>query len=215
MFKLFTAPTTNERGPRYMERAFAAIHQTHRLRQPLALHYTAAGGQVAMVLEFDAADEDLITSPVTAHYPECSLTVLDALDPVPKGWKTWTAFARLTPDLFPILRHAQFEDALNRTYADPITGILRAVTPSEDILARLSVCVRRAPEWVVPTFRSRINVEEYRRDELARFLAAWFAREVRVEEPSAVYADFLAGSIEVEWEMLADELLTESWSEGS
>ena len=33
VLKLLSAPATNERGPRYMEKALAAIHQANHLRQ--------------------------------------------------------------------------------------------------------------------------------------------------------------------------------------
>lgn len=129
-----------------MERAFAAIHQSQRLTEPLILHYGSVRGRVAMVFEFAECDESFITSPVIAHYPYCSLTTLAALDPVPDGWDTWIADVRLQPELFPILRHAQFEDAMTQGYADPITGILRVATPDEAIQATVSLQVQPAKE---------------------------------------------------------------------
>ena len=56
-------------------------------------------------------------------------------------WKTWSAELELPPENLPILRHAQFEDLLNGTFADPVSAILRAVKPEEGI--RCSVAIQR------------------------------------------------------------------------
>lgn len=48
------------------------------------------------------------------------------------------------PDLFPILRHGQFEDQLNYDFADPINGILRAIQPGESTCCRVEIEVRPA-----------------------------------------------------------------------
>lgn len=146
MLKLFAAPATNVRGPRYMERALAAIHQAGGLEQPLALHYATVERRVGLVIECADADEKLAMEPMAAHYPECSLTAIAALDPPPPGWTTWTASVELIPEIFPILRHAQFEDALTRTYADPITGLLRAISPGERVLASIALQIAPASE---------------------------------------------------------------------
>lgn len=61
---------------------------------------------------------------------------------------------------------------------------------------------------------SSVRTDESRRRELGKRLAAWFASEVHLEEPSAAYADYLTGSTEAEWGMLADELLADAWPEG-
>lgn len=107
-----------------------------------------------------------------------------------------------------LLRLLQSGNYATRTIRRWIFADPSAIDACRELLAQIRTTKSSA-------FRSRIDVGEYLREELARLLAAWFAREVRVEEPSANYADYLAGSIEVEWGMLADELLTESWSEGS
>ncbi len=146
VLKLFSAPATNERGPRYMERVLAAIHQSHRLRTPLALHYAVVEHRVAMVLQCADADEPLVMEPVAAHYPNCSLTTIAALETRPESWETWTAEVQLSPELFPILRHAQFEDSLTRTYADPITGLLRSIIPADNLLAGIEFRIVPAGE---------------------------------------------------------------------
>jgi hypothetical protein len=49
----------------------------------------------------------------------------------------------LRPEIFPILRHSQFEDLLNGNFADPVSRILRAVKPGDGI--RCSVAIRIVP----------------------------------------------------------------------
>src|SRR5205085_1216800 len=68
------------------------------------------------------------------------------IDPTPDQRETWIAFATLTPELFPLLHHAQFEDTLARSFADPITGIVKAVTPDDDTRCQLSIRIESAGE---------------------------------------------------------------------
>src|SRR5262245_22423786 len=112
-----------------MERALAAIHQAGT-NKPLALVFATAEGRVGLFLQYDSVDEHLVCGPVAANYPNCSLTKVERLDAIPSGWQTTTATLILMPELFPILRHAQFEDLLNGSFADPIGGILRAIQPT-------------------------------------------------------------------------------------
>jgi len=96
-----------------MEKALAAIHQA-RLRQgPMTLAYGCVDGQVALLLQCGAGDREAVLGPIAAGYPQCSLVAVE--DPaVPVGWTTWCVNVQLEPELFPILRHAQFEDLLTQ-----------------------------------------------------------------------------------------------------
>jgi hypothetical protein len=143
VFKLLTAPATNDRGPRYMEKALAAIHQANYGAATVSLHYATIQGRVGLLIEFPDELEETVCGPIAANYPQCSLTTVERFDGVPEGWGTWAAAVVLSPELFPILRHAQFED-LNRTFADPIDGILRAVRPSENAMCRVELRIAPA-----------------------------------------------------------------------
>lgn len=116
-----------------MERALAAIHQAHLQTEPITLLYAATAGRVGLFLQFPDHLEEFVAGPIIAHYPNCTLATFEHFDRGLPGWKTWTAELALHPELYPILRHTQFEDLLNGTFADPITGILRAVTPADDL----------------------------------------------------------------------------------
>src|SRR5436190_8994983 len=106
-----------------MERALAALHQTHHQGAPVTLQYAAADGRVGLFLQCADPDDEFVTGPIAANYPNCTVATAPSVDGPPPGWKTWSAELRLAPEVFPILRHAQFEDLLNGTFADPITGI--------------------------------------------------------------------------------------------
>ena len=69
MLKLLTAPVTNERSPRYMERARAAIHQANSHGELVTLIYAATEGRVALFLHFPDHAEELVTSRIAANYP--------------------------------------------------------------------------------------------------------------------------------------------------
>jgi hypothetical protein len=89
----------------------------------------------------------------------------------------------LVPDLFPILRHSQFEDSLNRNFADPINGLLRAVKPDDRVQCRIEIVVKpaasrrcRAAEKAV----QRLDREFFRKHpDLADFYARRITRRGR------------------------------------
>jgi hypothetical protein len=115
-----------------MEKALAAIHQANHERWPITLEYSSQAGRVGLYVEFPDHFEEFVTGPIAANYPNCSLdAVTDEV--CPPGWQTWSVELELVPELFPILRHAQFEDSLNGTFADPINNILRAILPDEAV----------------------------------------------------------------------------------
>ena len=66
MLKLLTAPVTNDRSPRYMERALAAVHQAHRLTKPITFRYETLSGRVGLFLQFADPLEELVTGPITS-----------------------------------------------------------------------------------------------------------------------------------------------------
>jgi hypothetical protein len=126
-----------------MERALAAIHEAQSDAEVVTLRYGTTASRIGLFLEFPEHLAELITGPIAANYSNCTLTTVGTLDTAPPGWLTWSTELVLRPELFPILRHAQFEDLLYGTFADPVSGILRAVTPGEGI--RSSVEIRITP----------------------------------------------------------------------
>ena len=113
-----------------MEKALAAIHQTLKPQQSFSLAFVSAGRDIELRVASSDSLASLITDPITANYPQCVLKEATTEYVTLPTNSTWTTELRLVPELFPILRHGQFEDALNRNFADPITGILRAIRPT-------------------------------------------------------------------------------------
>ncbi len=130
-----------------MEQALAALHQAGSVVDCVTLRYATTDGRVGLFLECPDALASFITGPVAAHYPNCRVTPVASLGAPPSEWETWSSELQLAPELFPILRHTQFQDLLNGTFADPVSGILRAVTLDTDVC---SVAIR-----IVPASRRR------------------------------------------------------------
>ena len=140
LFQL-TAPASNERGPRYMEKAFAALHQA-RPRHAVTLVYGVRDGQIGLFLRCSQADRDSVIEPIRAGYPDATVTLVEE-----RGSSTgeiWSTDIELVPELFPILRHAQFEDLLNHNFADPVSGLLRSILPEEGMECRIEITIRPA-----------------------------------------------------------------------
>jgi hypothetical protein len=137
---LFTSPATNDRGPKFIEKALAAIHQAMPASAAIALEFGEHEGRVGLFMTFPDELQQVVTSPVIANYPQA---VLVEAQEDSNGWHTWHLTIRLAPDLFPILRHAQFEDLANRTFADPIDGLLHASIPTSELRCRIQMTVSR------------------------------------------------------------------------
>src|SRR5437879_1781891 len=106
-----------------MERALAAIHQAHRHEERITLLYAAQDGRVGLFVHLPDSLEEFVCGPITANYPNCTLATTEGLDERVPGWGSWSAALELSPEVFPILRHAQFEDLLNGNFADPVSSI--------------------------------------------------------------------------------------------
>lgn len=155
---LWTAPAENERGPRYMEKALAAIHQALEPGQTVTLTYGPHDGRVGLLIECVEEVAARVTGPLIANYPQCSLTIVTHTDQTVATGETWTMVAELVPELFPLLRHPQFEDQLNRNFADPIDSVLRAVRPGDGLIAQMTLVVTRASDHRVEHARRGVRL---------------------------------------------------------
>lgn len=128
-----------------MEKALAAIHQANHQGASVVFEYGSSQQRVGLFVQIPDELEQFVCEPITANYPQCSVTTAEpesSRDSVHQ--ETWFAELTLVPELFPILRHGQFEDQLNRNFADPINGILRAIKPDEVTRCRVEIAVRPA-----------------------------------------------------------------------
>jgi len=177
VLKLLTAPVTNDRGPRYMERALASIHQANPNGEPITLIYAATEGRVGLFLQFADRLEELVTGPIAANYPNSTLTTIENTDAQP-GWKNSFADLELTPEIFPILRHAQFEDLLNGTFADPVSGILRAIKPDDNVQCRVEIHIAPAGERRRKKARHAVHLLDREFFRVHYRLAEYFAEHI-------------------------------------
>ena len=137
-------PADNERGPRYMERVFAAIHQAGAGDCAIQFEYGHHSGEVGLFCRFSRDLRRLILEPFAAKYPACRFA--EVREPETRRPTVSSRFAdlTLTPEVYPILRHSQFEDSLNSNFEDPIDAIFKAVQPGEGIDARVEIAIRPA-----------------------------------------------------------------------
>lgn len=127
-----------------MEKALAAIHQAIPASGTVAFEYGEHEGRVGLFVSFPDKLEQIVTNPLVANYPQSAI-ILTPEGEVPSDGHTWQVTLTLTPDLFPILRHAQFEDLANRSFADPIDGLLRAATPTSTLRCSIQISISHTP----------------------------------------------------------------------
>ena len=108
------------------------------------LEYGHHAGEVGLFCRFPRALRTLILEPFSAKYPSCRFGKVQPDTPSSPAIPTWYADLSLEPDLYPILRHSQFEDLLNGSFEDPIDGILKVVQPGQGIDVRVEIMIRSA-----------------------------------------------------------------------
>ncbi len=175
------APPDNKRGPRYMQEVLAAFHQANRRRVLITLEYGYLDGRVGLFCCVPDHLAPLLSGPLKAKYPNCTLAVVDHGE-APQRDAAFSdicsAELALTPDLYPLLRHSQFEDIASGTFEDPIDALLQAITPDEQTRARMQFHIR--PTSRLRRWRSRhavflLDAPIFRRHEK---LAQLFARSM-------------------------------------
>ena len=162
-----------------MEKSLAAMHQA-RLRHPVTLIYGSSDEQVGLFVRCHAADREAVLEPIVANYPHSTVTLVE------KGsrpgecasaeYAVWHSDVQLVPELFPILRHAQFEDALNRNFADPVSGLFRAILPEPQVNCRIEISIRPATRHRWHEARESIQLLDREFFRKHHRLASWFAR---------------------------------------
>lgn len=177
MLTLLTVPANNERGPQYIEKALAAIHQSRLRRQTIKLVYGSLSGQIGLFVDCHSTVQEAVLGPIAANYPQCSVTTVEDEGEI-AGWRSWFSDLELVPELFPILRHAQFEDLLNRNFADPTSSLLRAIKPDEQLRCQVEITCAPASHRRYHAARNAVRLldrEFFRRHHQ---LAFYFARRI-------------------------------------
>jgi hypothetical protein len=147
VLRSISVPAGNERGPLFMDQVLAAIHQGNVGRLPVTLAVARHLGEVTLCCRFPAELRGLVEGQLYAQYPDVKITSMpeDAFDPAPAA-EVWSADLHLSHDLFPIKRYVQFEDAMSRQSADPLTAILTAVAGTDDHSPIVELTVLPAPK---------------------------------------------------------------------
>jgi len=145
-----TPPSTNDRGPQYMERVFSSVLESIGDRDEIQLEYGCLDGTVGIYCRFASHLKAHVTQHLKAKYPNCTIEEIGerALDDVDPSHTTWSASLVLRPDLFPILRHKQFQDLVDGSLEDPLESLLGVIQPERGLLSRIQITVR-------PTRRQR------------------------------------------------------------
>ena len=189
MLFLITVPVNNERGPRYMEKALASIHQA-RLRYPVSLMYGSRQEQIGLFIRCHSTDREAVLEPIIANYPECAVSVVDEWE-ADANVNTWSCDVELVPELFPILRHAQFEDMLNNNFADPVSGLLRAIRPEHLLNSRVEITIDNASRHRCHEARWAVTLLDREMFRNRHWLATYFAR--RITRPRGWFFAWLVG----------------------
>jgi len=120
--------------------------------------------------------------PNVASYPQATVKMLEEgsrSDRSSDGeCDVWFCDVQLVPELFPILRHSQFEDALNRNFADPVSGLLRAILPDADLECQIEITIRPASRHQCHQARNAVKLLDREFFRKHHRLAAWFARRI-------------------------------------
>ena len=127
-----------------MEKALAAIHQAGLGQTVVRLEYGSFDGHVGLFCRFPDSVRSLVLGPLAANYPECRFDFFEPGHGESAATPTWYADLQLTPELYPILRHSQFEDMLTGSFEDPIEGILKAIQPEPEVDVRVEITIQRA-----------------------------------------------------------------------
>ena len=174
-----------------MEKALAAFHQA-RPRHSVSLVYGSRHEQIGLFVRCNPVDRDAVLEPIIAVYPQASVSLADDWSTAGDR-KTWGSNIELTPELFPILRHAQFEDMLNHNFADPVSGLLRSILPDADLECRIEITVRPASRHRCHQARNAVKLLDREFLRKHHHIAAYFAR--RISRPGRWYVAWLFGLI--------------------
>lgn len=165
-----------------MQEALAAIHQANRHRASVTLEYGAHDGKVGLYCRVPDGLSSLVVSLLTAKYPNCAVQTLEndaALEPpLTTLVETKSLQLRLVPDLFPILRHSQFEDIQGASFTDPIDALLQAVQPDEETHARIEIEIVPVTGWRKYWARRAVTVLDDAFFRAGELRSQWFARTI-------------------------------------
>lgn len=126
-----TVPPANERGPHYLRPLLEALHAASAARTQFSLLVSTWKGSVGVFARVPPELQITLSRGLPAHYDGCHLLRLhdDALE-----FSESHRFRRqlyLQPDTLPLRTDSDFDDQLNRHFADPMAGILALLSEAQ------------------------------------------------------------------------------------
>ena len=135
-----------KRGPRLMEQALASIHNLKKRSGIVSFEIGNVNDKICFYVRSDEKHARLIESQVYAQYPDSGIEEIDANIFAPsKDEKVHTVLLKLSaPEIFPIKRHPQFDDLLNRVTIDPLSSITSTLShyPHPGMRGHISIVLR-------------------------------------------------------------------------
>jgi len=146
-----------------MDAVLRSLHHAGERHQPVTLGFAAFGRQVSLYCTFPATLRRIVLDHLQDAYPDCAFrTQDDDVFAVPDDQVTYSRGLRLSPDVLPIRRSQSFEDSLERSLADPVTGLLSAVRGGEHGPLASRIELHLIPCPARRRLRARRVVERYR-----------------------------------------------------
>lgn len=119
------ASTGNTKGPQHIEPLLHAVHQVASPRTSLTLEIASNGEHVGLFADVPDELETAFLGHLRDSERGYTATVADQSDAPPSIEKLeWSMALRLTPDAWMLRTWQEFDDRLDPTRADPLSGIL-------------------------------------------------------------------------------------------
>ena len=150
-------------APGTWRRCCGSLQHGNQRREPVTLGFTMLGEQVGLFCEFPPELRRTVLDHLQDAYPECAFKTMEPDSiAVPEGWRSSVRRVRLTPDVLPMKQYRVFEDTLERSLADPVTGLLSAVRVTDNQASRSTIELTFRPCRVRRKRQAQRIVEVYR-----------------------------------------------------
>jgi len=130
MLLSLSVPPGHDRGPQYVQQVLTALHGRLLPRDLVHLEFGVLEQTAGLFIRLPDGLGPLIAHHLADAYPDATIQRLheDRLAPG-AGDEVWGCELWLAPDSLSLRTYRHFEDALSRTLADPLAGILSALRP--------------------------------------------------------------------------------------
>lgn len=193
LFRVAAIPA-NDRGPRYAEAVLNSLHEINRQRESVCLELGSHQSTVGLFARVPLRLVTTFTHDFADAYPGCTLTASSDEDGHSPA-QVWSASLRLSPDVFPLKYHRQFEDLLHRELADPLSGLLSALRmrPKGCVDVRIALIIRPCrASWYRSARRVVARIERgFRWDRLAH----WYEKRARSQRWSVRGVAWVVGRL--------------------